>query len=445
LTSKRIQGEINVMSKKIKNNEQQGIAALLVILIGAIAILSIFALFNPTFRNKLFSFFSFKNVLGSTYPAANTAEPEVGSLAGPVTIGTDINASGGRYVQLGTPVISDGGQFQPNAPYHATFYYPYYRNQLTDGNWSFWDNNSNNPPKTWFSHYLPDPLTGSFDPAKELYSDNDYEAFKWQATKLAEAHQEVAIASWNGPTVTGDKNFDTILNEFMPKSDNPYPNLRWSMYYEEENDSNPSVDKIVSDLTYIKNNYANSPYYFKINNKPVLFVHNRNDVGSTNTSCTDTSDSSITHRWYRANARMSNSFYIVLQVFNGYTSVPCQPNSWHQYAPTTRQGQHGNYSYYVSPGFWTDDGSAEKLIRDSAAFETAVRSMVSSNATWKLTESWNKWNDGTQVAPGQRVKFNSTTGSEVLDTSVNQSYNYKNLYVDILERNLPALEAGTGR
>jgi len=202
--------------------------------------------------------------------------------------------------------------------------------------------------------------------------------------------------------------------------------LRWSMYYENEGFADPSTTTIFNDLTYIQTRYAISPYYLKINNKPVIFVYS------------DANDAALmTQRWKDANTQMGNSFYIVLKVFSGFAGDPNQPDSWHQYAPAGRSGSHLPYSYFVSPGFWLDDGSAERLARNPTDFENAVKAMVSANAMWKLVETWNEWGEGTSVEPGDQVKLNSTTGKEELDPA---GYLFKNTYIDILTRNLPPLE-----
>lgn len=320
--------------------------------------------------------------------------------------------------------------FQPTAPYYTTFFYEWFTNPTTDGLWGYWSDHVNNPPTTWFSHYLPDPQPATFNPAGELYSNNDYSIFKWQVTKMAEAKLEVAIASWFGPTTREDKVLNNVLNDFMARADNPYPKLRWAIYYEDEGFSDPSVATITTDLQYIKDHYSQSPYLLKVNGKPVVFVYaGANDVPGTMTS-----------RWKAANAALNNYFYVVLKVFPNFASDASQPDSWHQYAPAARQGSGAPYYYFVSPGFWLDDGvSAERLPRNPAEFETAVQSMVSSSATWKLVETWNEWGEGTSVEPGDPTKINSSTGAEELDPA---GYQFKNLYIDILKRNLPALESG---
>ncbi len=357
-------------------------------------------------------------------------EAESGSLTGSVNVKSDLQASNNQYIEFG----GDTSSFQPQAPFYATFFYLWYKSPTPDGSWSYWTDLGNNPPNTWFSHYIPDPNPSVFDPTGELYSANNYNIFKWQVTKLAEARQEVAIASWWGQNRKEDFAFNNIINSFMGRTDNPYPNLRWAMYYENEGFGNPSVDTLVSDLTYIKDKYSSSPYMLKIENKPVMFVYS---------DASDGADMNL--RWSQANAILNNYFYIVLKLYSGYATTANQPNSWHQYAPAVRSGIHAPYSYFVSPGFWLDNGDPERLVRDSLAFETAVQNMVAANTQWKLTETWNEWGEGTSVEPGQRVFTNSSTGKEEIDTTVSGSYNFGNLYVNILNRNLPPLEAGLGR
>lgn len=166
------------------------------------------------------------------------------------------------------------------------------------------------------------------------------------------------------------------------------------------------------------------------------------DGGSTNTNCSDPSDITLTHRWYQANAQAKMKFYVVLKVFSGYSTVPCQPDSWHQYAPASRSGSHGTHSAYVSPGFWKDSsGEVVRLAHDLTAFQNAVSGMVSANVKWKLTETWNEWGEGSSVEPGNQTLIDGT-GKEVLDPN---GAPFGNAYIQALADRLPALEAGTGR
>lgn len=359
-------------------------------------------------------------------------EAEAAVLSGDTTLVSDDTASGGKAILFGDtnptspPPTPSSTTFQPTAPYYATFFYPWSGNPATDGSWSYWQDNGHAPPSNWFSNYLPDPDPISFDPATELYSSNNDQIIYWQLRKLAEARQEVAISSWWGQNHKTDKTFRKIITDVMNRPDNPYPHLRWSLYYEQEGFNDYPVSQMVDDLNYIKSNYTSQPAYFKINGRPVIFVYG------------DAADGSgMASRWKQV--RDQTGFYVVLKLFPGYQTDPNQPDSWHQYAPATRSQIHSPHSAMVSPGFWLVD-TAERLPRNASEFETAVTSMVQANATWKLTETWNEWGEGTSVEPGEQVT-QTKSGQATLKTN---GYLFKNLYVDILKRNLPPLEAGTG-
>ena len=318
--------------------------------------------------------------------------------------------------------------FQPSPPYYASFFYLWYQQPDTDGTWSYWNDYGNNPPKSWFSHYLPDYRVGVFDPASELYSSMNYDVFKWQVSKLAEAKQEVAIASWWGPGRKEDVALQMILNTYMFREDNPYPNLRWCIYYEPEGYADVSADTLVASLDYIKSTLASSPAYLRVGGKPVIFVY----AGANDTPGT------MSQRWKQANAQLGNSFYVVLKVYPGYSSDVNQPDSWHEYDPARRSGTYGSYSAFVSPGFWLDDGrSSARLPRSLSEFQTAVMSMVNADVTWKLVETWNEWGEGTSVEPGDQV-IETSSGEEVLDPNGTE---FGNAYIDILNANLPPLES----
>ena len=359
-----------------------------------------------------------RTLAGDEAAVSVVVEAEQATLAGPAIVGS---SSGAGYVQFGS--------FQPAAPYYATFYYPWYGAPTPDGRWSYWSGQGNQPPNTWFSHYLPDPLPSEFDPGRELYSSHDANLLYWQFGKMAEARIEVAISSWRGQGDRTDDNFGFILQDVMKRSENPYPNLRWALYYEAEGSSDPSVAQIVSDLDYIAGRYAAEPGYLKIGGRPVIFVNSRSEDGV-----------GLAQRWNEAKALAKLPFYVVLKVFSGYRTVSPQPDSWHQYGPSTRASNQSPYSFSVSPGFWYDSGGeAPRLGRDLAEFRTAVTQMVASNAAWKLVTTWNDWGDGTAVEPGEQVMFDGSTGRDILDAA---GAPFKNAYVDVLRELLPPLETG---
>ena len=170
----------------------------------------------------------------------------------------------------------------------------------------------------------------------------------------------------------------------------------------------------------------------KVSGKPVVFVYG--DEADSTSGC------AMATRWKDGNANAGNSFYLVLKVFPGYASCADQPNSWHQYSPAARSDSQAPYSYAISPGFWLNGEAAPRLGRDLASFRSAVSAMVAANATWKLTETWNEWGEGSSVEPGEEVN-QTTSGSATPNPS---GAPFKNQYIDALNQLLPALEGGTG-
>jgi len=352
----------------------------------------------------------------------------LGALLGALLIsGTATGTIFGRQPVEGRSAATPG--FQPSAPYYATFFYPWYRNAATDGTWagSYWEDNGHAPPANWFSRYLPDVDPTVFDPVTELYSSTDDAILYWQLSKLAEARQEVAISSWWGQDHKTDSALRHIL-DVMKRPGNPYPNLRWSIYYEKEGFGDPSVAEITGDLRYLAASLSSQPAYFRIDDKPVVFVYG------------DATDGQATlDRWARARAEAGVNIYLVLKVFPDYVLASSQPDSWHQYAPAVRTDRQSGHSMLVSPGFWKD-GEAVRLPRDVDEFSRAVREMVVAPVQWKLTETWNEWGEGTSVEPGTDVN-QTTSGPATIRTDAAE---FGNRYVDVLATWLPALERGTG-
>ncbi len=249
---------------------------------------------------------------------------------------------------------------QPSFPIRAAFYYPWFP--------SGWTQLGIYP----YSHY--NPLLG-------YYSSSNLTTLQTHIQMMQYAHIQAGIASWWGQGSYADKNIPYLL---QAASGTPF---RWALYYELESIGNPSVSQIQNDLTYIRNQYAGSPSFLRVNGKFVVFVY------------TDASDGcAMAQRWKQAN---TVGAYIVLKVFNGYTSCAYQPDNWHQYAPAGAADQQGHYSYSISPGFWKY-GESPLLSRDITRWTQNVQTMVASGAQWQLITTFSEWGEGTAVEPAMQ-------------------------------------------
>ncbi len=249
---------------------------------------------------------------------------------------------------------SDGGQ--PSFPIRAAFYYPWFPQA--------WSQSGVSP----FTHYQP---------SLGYYSSSDLATTQAQIAAMQYGNIQVGIASWWGQGTTTDKNIPVDLAAASGTG------FKWSIYYEPEGQGNPTVDQLRSDLTYIRDNYAVSPNYLRVDGKFVVFVYNAND-----TNC------SVADRWQQAN---TVNAYIVLKVFSGYRACTSQPDSWHQYGPSSAEDQQMGYSFAISPGFWHTLESQPRLTRDLNRWTQNVKDMVASGSPWQLVTTFNEWGEGTSV------------------------------------------------
>jgi predicted amidohydrolase YtcJ len=269
-------------------------------------------------------------------------------------------------------------------PYVTTFFYPWYGENM------HWGDFETNPPDSWSSNYLPDTEPDVFDPGSELYDSKDVSTINWQLGLMKTAGIRVSVSSWWGVDDYTDEAFDIIMNEVMPSPGCPYRDLKWCIYYEPEGYGDPSIDEICDDVTYIAENYGESPHYFKIDGKIVVFVWADGMDGVD-----------YAEKWNEVRNRLGN-VYTVLKVFGGYTDYSHCSDGWHQYAPAMRYEEQGSYSAFVSPGFWFVDESP-RLGRSVSEFEQALGTMSTSDCAFFMVQTWNEWHEGTQVEPGQPI------------------------------------------
>ena len=102
----------------------------------------------------------------------------------------------------------------------------------------------------------------------------------------------------------------------------------------------------------------------------------------------------------------------MLKVFAGYRTCTSQPQSWHQYAPSSRTDHQRGYSFAISPGFHRTgdppDSGRPNLPRDLAAFQQAAADMVASGEPWQLVISFNEWGENTATESAD--EWASTSG-----------------------------------
>jgi acid phosphatase type 7 len=264
-----------------------------------------------------------------------------------------------------SPVQADA---QPSFPIRAAFYYPWFPEA--------WNQQGFNP----FTNY--NPSLGFYD-ASQTVTKQHIAAMQYGGI-------QAGIASWWGQGSRTDAHISGLLQAAAGT------NFRWSIYYENESQGDPSVAQLTSDLTYLRDKYGNDPSFLRLDGRFVVFVY-----ADGNDAC------GMVDRWKQAN---TVGAYIVLKVFAGYRNCPSQPDSWHQYSPAVASDSQRGYSYAIAPGFWKK-GDAVRLARDLNRWHQNVRDMVASGAPWQLITTFNEWGEGTSVESAKEWETGSGYGA----------------------------------
>lgn len=255
-------------------------------------------------------------------------------------------------------------------PIRGAFYYPWF-------------------PETWTVRGSPI----QFSPTLGLYSNGDKDLQQAHVDALEYAHVEIAVASWWGP---GEKLDRARITNLMDKSVGK--GVTWTIYHEEEREISPGVDRIRSDLAYIKKWFAWHPAWAHIDGRPVIFLWNDGNCG-------------VPERWMEA-AR--GEWYIVGKLFRDHDECPIQPDHWHEYGPAKAVVDKPGWSYAVSPGFYHATSSSPRLPRVPLnEWRSNVQDMVDSNEPWQLITTFNEWGEGTAVESADEWSSSSGFGRYV--------------------------------
>jgi hypothetical protein len=256
-----------------------------------------------------------------------------------------------------TPAPPPPTSSQPSLPVRAAFYYPWF-------------------PEAWNQQGM-DPFT-KYHPSLGFYDSGAGATIQQHISAMQYGGIQVGISSWWGVGTRSDGRVPALLANTAGSS------FRWTLYYEQESQGDPSADQIASDLRYIRDHYASDPGFFRIGGRFVVFVY------------TDGGDAcAMASRWSQANAGINA--YVVLKVFSGFKTCPSQPAGWHQYAPAKATDAQAGFSYAISPGFDKANEATPRLARDLGRWAQNVRDMIASSAPFQLVTTFNEWGEGTSV------------------------------------------------
>jgi hypothetical protein len=128
----------------------------------------------------------------------------------------------------------------------AAFYYPWYGNPDTDGEWIHWTQNN---------HLPPDDIASDYFPELGAYSSNDPEVVAQHMRWLRQAGIGVIITSWWGQGSREDRAVPLLLQTAEQYG------IKVAFHIEPYNGRTPG--SLVSDIRYIYEQYGSSPAFFR--------------------------------------------------------------------------------------------------------------------------------------------------------------------------------------
>jgi hypothetical protein len=291
-----------------------------------------------------------------------------------------------EYPNVPEPIVFDN-QMESEDDIIGAFFYPWYSNPNTSGQWRHWPEGNNLPPISWSSNYLPNYPDSTWNPGVQLYDSANTEVLRWQDRAMARAGINIAIASWWGIGGHEDAAFAKAIR--ICKS------VQWCIYYELDAYGDPSVQRIYNDIKYVIDTYGPTRNYARIDGKWLVLVYG---AGGDETA----------DRWQQAKDLLAGNGYNVY--LNGDTSNGRPPwDAVHNYNPVVYQGYtdtlpNTDDSAWISPGFW-GYGNNPALERSLSEFASAWDNIIENKAGYRfvLIETWNEWHEGTQIESGQEI------------------------------------------
>lgn len=142
------------------------------------------------------------------------------------------------------------------------FYYPWYGTPEVSGYWRHWNDDNHNPNN--FINGRRD-IAATHYPLLDVYDSNNESLIKEHIDMAKEAGIDGFVVSWWGINSFED-NATLHIKNVCEQND-----FKFTIYYE----NTSSVNQTVKDIIYILDNYANSSVWYKIDDRPVIYIYCR--------------------------------------------------------------------------------------------------------------------------------------------------------------------------
>ncbi len=353
-----------------------------------------------------------KGSIGNTSVSISNYNGLLEQLVTTVTNTNTGNTFNSLPFQTSTDALTSGGPVDINFEAEKkvlAIYYPWYG--------TLWG-----PHKSWDGWggygYSPDVIlddkrqTATADyPLEGLYDSWDPQLIRAHVASLRDVGVDGMICSWSGVGDKTDAAFQMILNETMQTT-----NVSATILYETtKNESIGDIDeysRIVGNLSYVLDLYANEPSFLKENGKPVIFIY-AVDLYATSfwkdvLGCLKTNHDAlfIADTWDLGYLDCFDGLFKYistnlddadLQFRSQYASLYA-----HSWSLLTGESKSKMFIGGVFPGY--DDTKIRtpglKVSRDDGfLYERRWNDSISAAPDWITVTSFNEWKEGTEIEP----------------------------------------------
>lgn len=142
------------------------------------------------------------------------------------------------------------------------FYYPWYGTPKFSGRWVHWKDSNHNP-----NDYVDNrrDIAAAHYPLLDLYDSKNPDLIRKHIDIAKKAGIDAFVVSWWGVNSFSDKALSVIKRVCEEKG------FRFTVYYEKTK----SIGRTAKDINYLLNHYASSKCWYRIDNRPVLFIYVR--------------------------------------------------------------------------------------------------------------------------------------------------------------------------
>ena len=312
---------------------------------------------------------------------------------------------------------------QPSKRAHI-FYYAWYADIATDGNWQHWNHEYlPNWKKRDKKHYPTgkhnpnaSDIGASFYPELGPYSSRNIEVISKHMHMMSQNQIGVLVLSWYPPGLSdpNGRSVDEIVPKLLDEADKVGIKLALHIEPFEGRDAN----SLRQNLTYVHATYGSHPAFYKWKGKPMYYIYDSYMVSAKEWARLLRPDGDITIRGTKLDAYVIgllveqkhkndlkfggfDGFYTYFGA-NGFSFGSTWKN-WRSLASFARK--HSMiFIPSVSPGYndirvrpW--NGQNTRLRRKGAYYDIAWRSFMELSLRFVSITSFNEWHEGTQIEP----------------------------------------------